>query len=126
MFGEEEEWIVVSETIAIVIPPVPADDKKAWEEVSERLKLTGPRPVVFQELCDLLTARYPDVSSFSKHEIDHCVWSDGPLIRNFKFRAGVIRIRDRAEEVIPFVIETANALGLITFVWCDHTIYRVE
>ena len=85
----------------------------------------GPRPAVFQELHDRLTALYPCMSSVPDDRIDDTVWSDGPLINNFGHRAAVLGIAySRIEEVLPVLVETANALGLVVFDWATAKVYR--
>lgn len=57
--------------------------------------------------------------------IDDLVWSDGPLLDNFGHRAAVLGMSSsRVEEVLPFLVVTANALGLVVFDWATGTIYR--
>src|SRR5580700_7068995 len=104
----------MSYNVAVVIPPVPSDDAEAWTVVDGLIEQEGPRPAVFQELHDRLTARYPCMCSVSDDEIDDTVWSDGPLINDFGHRAAVLGMSySRVEEVLPFLVETANALGLV-------------
>ena len=51
--------------------------------------------------------------------------SDGPLRNNIYLNAPVIGIAyGKVEEVLPFVIEVANKLGLTLFDWGTETIYR--
>jgi hypothetical protein len=115
----------MSYNIAIVIPPVPADDAKAWAVLDELIEQPGPRPAVFQELHDRLTARYPCMSTVPDHEIDDAAWSDGPLIKDFLHRAAVLGMSySRVEEVLPFLVQTANALGLVVFDWATGRVYR--
>lgn len=115
----------MSYNIAVVIPPVPADDTAAWSAVDGLIEQEGPCPAVFQELHDRLTARYPCMCSVPDDEIDDTVWSDGPLINNFGYRAAVLGMSySRVEEVLPFLVETANALGLVVFDWATATVHR--
>lgn len=115
----------MSYNVAIVIPPVPLDDVEAWAVVNELVEQEGPLPAVFQELHDRLTARYPCMCAVPDDEIDDTVWSDGPLINNFQHRAAVLGMAfSRVEEVLPFLIETATALGLVVFDWATKTISR--
>ena len=115
----------MSYNVAIVIPPVSSNDATAWDEVDELIDQDGPRPTVFQDLHDRLTARYPCMCSVTNDEIDDTVWSDGPLINNFLHRAAVLGISySRVDEVLPFVIESASKLGLVVFDWGTRTIHR--
>ncbi len=115
----------MSYNVAIVVPPVPASDAEAWAVVGGLIEQQGPRPAVFQELHDRLTARYPCMCAVPEDEIDDNVWSDGPLINDFGHRAAVLGISySRVDEVLPFLVETANALGLVVFDWATQTIHR--
>ena len=117
----------MSYNVAVVIPPVPPDDAAAWAAVDDLIEQEGPRPAVFQELHNRLTARYPCMCSVPDEEIDDTVWSDGPLINNFGHRAAVLGMSySRVEEVLPFLVETANALGLVVFDWATETVHRAE
>jgi hypothetical protein len=117
----------VSYNVAIVIPPVPADDAAAWAAVNGLIEQQGLRPTLFQELHDRLTARYPCMCAVPDEQIDDTVWSDGPLINNFGHRAAVLGMSySRVEEVLPFLIETANALGLVVFDWATTSVYRAD
>jgi hypothetical protein len=116
----------MSYNVAIVLAPVPASDTEAWATVDRIIEEQGPRPAVFQELHDRLTARYPCMCSVPDDQIDDTVWSDGPLINNFLHRAAVLGMSySRVDEVLPFLIESANDLGLVVFDWGTGTIYRV-
>jgi hypothetical protein len=115
----------MSFTMAIVIPPVPADNAKAWASLDAWIGQKGPTPPVFKKLHDRLTAKYPCMCSLPEDEIDDAVWSDGPLINNFGHRAAVLGLSYRhVEQVMPFIVAKANDLGLIAFDWETETIHR--
>ncbi len=115
----------MSYNVAIVIPPIPASDDMAWKAIDSLIEEEGPRPEVFQELHDRLTARYPCMCSVPDELIDDTVWSDGPLIDDFLHRAAVLGMSySRVGEVLPFLIETANSLGLSVFDWATGQIHR--
>lgn len=115
----------MSYNVAVVAPPLSLDDATAWAALDELIEQSGPRPEVFQKLHDRLTARYPCMSAVPEDQIDDTVWSDGPLINNFGHRAAVLGVRySRIEEVLPFLVETANALGLAVFDWSTGQVYR--
>lgn len=117
----------MSYNVAVVLPPVPSEDAAAWALVDGLIEQTGPRPPVFQELHDRLTARYPCLCSLPDDRIDDAVWSDGPLVDNFGHRAAVLGLSySRAEEVLPFLIEAATALGLVVFDWATGRVHRAE
>jgi hypothetical protein len=115
----------MSYNVAVVIPPVQTDASAAWAAVDGLIEQQGSRPAVFQELHDRLTARYPCMCSVPDDQIDDTVWSDGPLINNFGHRVAVLGMSySRVDEVLPFLIETANALGLVVFDWATGIIHR--
>ena len=115
----------MSYTVAIVVPPVPADDRAAWTGLDALVEEEGERPRVFQELHDRLTAAYPCICSLPDDQVDDGVWSDGPLINNFGHRAAVLGISfSRVEEVLPILVKTATDLGLIVFDWQTNLIHR--
>jgi hypothetical protein len=115
----------MSYTFAVVIPPISADNLEAWAALDGQIKQQGERPAIFQKLHDQLTKRYPCLCSLDDDEVDDGVWSDGPLINNFGHRAAVLGLSfDHADEVMPFVVTTANGLGLVVFDWQTETIHR--
>jgi hypothetical protein len=115
----------MSYNVAVLLQPVSNDNATAWAVVNEIIEQEGPRPQVFQELHDLLTARYPCMCAVPDDQIDDTVWSDGPLINNFGHQAAVLGLSySRIEEVLPFLVETANNLGLVVFDWATETIYH--
>jgi hypothetical protein len=83
-------------------------------------------PPVFRTLHDRLTARYRCICSLPDESVDdEGVWSDGPLWNDFGHRAAVLgMVFSRVEEVLPFVADTANELGLTVFDWAGPSIYR--
>ena len=111
--------------VAVCTPAVPMDDQAAWEAVDGLIKAQGEVPPVFRELHDLLTAKYPCICTLPDDEVDNGVWSEGPLWNNFGHRAAVLGMSwSRVEEVFPFLVRTANSLGLTVFEWGGPTIYR--
>jgi hypothetical protein len=71
--------------------------------------------------CHRLTSRYPCICTLADEDVDGGVWSDGPLWNNFGHRAAVY---SRVNEVLPFLVETANDLGLTVFDWAGPSIHR--
>ena len=117
----------MSYNIAIGKPPIPLDDKAAWEWVDEMADVDDDSPpVVFHTLIDVLTERYPCICDLSDDVVDEeGVWSDGPLRNNINLKAPVLGIvYSRVDEVLPFLVEKANSLGLAVFDWGGETIYR--
>ena len=113
----------MSYDITISLAPVPADDKAAWQQRNEWLekiedRLEGERsmPQPFAKLHADLTARFPCICDLPDDRVDDGVWSDGPLRDNFGHEVAELGIIfSRVEDVLPFVIETANRLGLTVF-----------
>jgi hypothetical protein len=117
----------LSYNLAVVIPPISSNDGEAWKMLDALIDEQGPTPSVFQELHDRLTAKYPCMCSVPDDQIDDTVWSDGPLIDNFQHRAAVLGMSySRVDEVLPFIIETANALGLVVFDWATKSVHRPQ
>lgn len=116
----------MSYNVAICTPPLPSDDDSAWKEVDSLIKEQGVTPPVFRELHDQLTARYPCICALPDDRVDEDgVWSDGPLWNDFGHRAAVLgMIYSRVEEVLPFLVRTANDLGFTVFDWAGPSIYR--
>lgn len=115
----------MSYNIAILVPPIPVEDAEAWKAVDSLIDLQGPRPVVLKKLHGRLTAKYPCLCSLTDDQIDDGVWSDGPLINNFGHRAAVLGISySRVAEVLPFLVESANDLGLVVVDWATEQIHR--
>jgi hypothetical protein len=108
------------------IPPIPSDDRVAWDTLDGLIDQQGTPPPIFRELHDMLTARCPCICALPDDKLDdEGVWSDGPLWNNFGLRAAVLGIIwSRVEEVLPFVVRTANSLGFTVFDWGGPTVYR--
>jgi hypothetical protein len=74
-----------------------------------------------------LTARYPCASSLPDDQIDDAVWNASPLWEDFGQRTAVLLLGyPWVKEVLPFVIETANALDLAVFDWSGEQIHRAD
>ena len=85
----------------------------------------GEVPQIFHQLIDRLTARYPCICDLPDEQVDDGAWSDGPLRNNATHAITVLGIASpRVEEVQPFVVETANHLGLVVFDEQEGKIYR--
>ena len=115
----------MSYNVAIVIPPIPDSESEAWDAVDALIEAEGARPSLFDDLHGKLTAQYPCICDLPDDEIDDGAWSDGPLINNFGHRAAVLGMSySQVDEVLPFVISTANAMGLAVFDWATEKIHR--
>ena len=117
----------MSYNVAICLAPVPADDRTAWQQLELWIDEEGSIPDQFQELLARLTARYPCICDLPDEAVDDGVWSDGPLRNNLGHRVTVLGlVPSRAIEVMPFLVLTANALGMSVFDWQSKDIYRPE
>lgn len=99
--------------------PLPGDLAAAARLVDmlHRVK-PGPNPK-YAEMIRRLTARYPDITSPEAEDLgdDQLAWIDGPLGAEGSdcvYNLG-IATNDMFEEVRPFVVKTANELGLHVF-----------
>jgi hypothetical protein len=115
----------MSYNVAICTPPVLADDAAAWKALDDLIDAQGVVPPVFKALHDQLTSKYPCICDLPDDKVDDGVWSDGPLWNNFGHRVAMLgMVYSRVEEVLPFLVQTANALGLTVFDWGGPTIHR--
>jgi hypothetical protein len=115
----------MSYNVAICTQPIPVSDQEAWQAVDALIDAKGEPPEVFRELHDRLTTKYPCICTLSDDEVDNGVWSDGPLWNDFGHRAAVLgMVYSRVEEVLPFLVNAANDLGLVVFDWGGPSIYR--
>ena len=121
----------MSFTVDLIVAPLPARDEDAWKAIlglreiyyeDERTKA----PVLLR-LHDVLVARYPCLSSYAADNpaIDECPWADGPMLGNFAHDMGMLAISfRRADELLPFIVESANALGITVADGQSERIYR--
>jgi hypothetical protein len=115
----------MSYNVAVCTPPIPLDDETAWAALDDLINTEGEAPQLFRTLHDRLTARYSCICSLPEEDVDDGVWSDGPLWNNFGHRAAVLgMVFSRVEEVLPFLVNTANELGLVVFDWAGPGVYR--
>lgn len=108
----------MSYNVAILRPPVSDDDAVAWKAMFEIAGAMpeGDVPQVFHQLIDRLTERYPCLCDLTDDEVDDGAWSDGPLRNNATHAITILGIASpQVEEVQPFVVRTANELGLVVF-----------
>jgi hypothetical protein len=109
----------MSYTVDLIVGPVSANDKKAWEEIKvlresyyDDAREKAPALVA---LHSALTVRYPCLCSYADDDprVDESPWADGPMINNFSHEMGMLAISfSRADEVVPFIVREANALGI--------------
>jgi hypothetical protein len=109
----------VSFTVDLIVDALPSSSKLAWAKI-ETLRMSyhddkRERAAALIALHSVLTARYPCLSSYSDDdpEAEECPWADGPMIGNFAHEMGMLAIlSSRADELVPFIIKEANALGI--------------
>ncbi|MGE8224353.1 MAG: hypothetical protein ACN6RK_01085 [Stenotrophomonas sp.] len=109
----------MSYTLDLIVGPLPQDDKQAWQHI-ETLRESyyddsREKAPALVELHAVLTARYPCLCSYPDDdpEMDNSPWADGPMIGNFAHEMGMLAISfSRVDEVAPFIIAEANALGI--------------
>jgi hypothetical protein len=113
--------------IAIVSGPVPRRDKDAWSELEALIDESGPAPETFRILHERLTQRYPCITMLGDGNEDIGVWKDGPLWNSFGHRAAHLGlVSNRADEVLPFLVETSISLNLTVFDWVTQQIHRAD
>ncbi|MDJ0908198.1 MAG: hypothetical protein QNI99_03325 [Woeseiaceae bacterium] len=80
---------------------------------------------VFTTLLDRLTDKYPCITHLSDEDVEELgVWLDGPL-HPVRQEAPVLGlISERVNEVLPFVIDTANELGLTVYDYQTGDLHR--
>src|SRR5262245_44972069 len=115
----------MSYTFAICNATLPNDYTAAEEEAFRLREEAEPNQSVFSELLDQLTARYPCITDPKRSSTKPGPWSDGPL-RQAKYNRALVLglIFSRVNEVMPFVIETATALGLTIVDWQTGKVHR--
>ncbi|MCH1926808.1 hypothetical protein L9G74_18180 [Shewanella sp. C32] len=121
----------MSFTIDLIVTELPSDDKKAWsfidgmrEEYYEDKSGTHPK---LKDLHEILTKKYPCLCSFEDDDpaMDDSPWADSPMINNFASKMGMVSIVwSKADEVFPFVLESALSLGIIVADGQSEVIYR--
>ena len=115
----------MSYNVVITLPPTPADDRTAWAGLDTLIEAEGPVPDIFRVLVARLTDRYPCLTTLPDDRIDDGVWSDGPLVNDARHKVTELGlVYSRVADVLPFVVETANALGLTVFDGQEGLIHR--
>ena len=123
----------MSYTVDLIVAQLSSRDEDAWAQLNklrevyyddERKK--APQLVALHEV---LTAKYPCLCSYADddEDIDNSPWADGPMINNFSHEMGMLAISfSRAAEVVPFIIESANQLGITVADGQTGEIHRAE
>lgn len=115
----------MSYTFAVCNATLPKVYEVAEEQAFRLQKEPEPNPAVFYQLIDRLIARYPCISDPTRIDSDDGPWCSGPLRQKSYNRATVLGlIFSRVDEVLPFVIETATAIGLTVVDWQTGKVHR--
>ena len=97
----------------------PSDDAAAASEFEQLYELSQdvePPSRAIREFVDRLLARHPDLTELDDDEVDDCPWADGPLLGNASGSFIYFSlVPSSADEILPFVVETAEAAGLVAF-----------
>ena len=105
--------------------PISSVDREAWKQMDSLIEQQGDVPAIFYELISKLTEKYPCICDLSDDEVDDGVWSDGPLRNNAGHKAIVLGMMySSVDEVLPFLIQTANALHLVALDPGSESIHR--
>ncbi len=116
----------MSYTVSITRNDISPNDQIAWQQV-EKLdeQENGESSPDFISLINKLTERYPCICDLPEDDVDEGVWSDGPLIDNAGKNITILAIvYSQVDQVLPFLIETANQMGFVVFDYQEEKIYR--
>lgn len=107
----------MSYTVTITRNDIPNDDKQAWDYIETLYAAESEKSSPdFVNLIEKLTEKYPCICDLPDDLVDDGVWSDGPLVNNAGDKITTIGVvYSQVENVIPFVIETANRMGFVVF-----------
>jgi hypothetical protein len=109
----------MSYTVDLIVGSLPARSEEAWKHIEQLREAyyDDDREKAPQLVClhAELTEIYPCLCSYAEDDddIEISPWADGPMINNFAHEMGMLAISfPRADEVVPFIVETANRLGI--------------
>ena len=95
--------------------PVPMTFDEAGDICSRLQRARAASRPEYVELASHLAARHPDIGDLDEDD-DPGVWTDGPLAANARAPVFGVGVQTHAlSEVVPFVIESARALGLLVY-----------
>ena len=121
----------MSYALDFVVARVPNRKGQAWdflEDLQDRYEDDrSPAHPKLAQLVDVLLSEYPCLTSYADGdpEKDNCPWADGPMINNFAGEMGMVAIKfSRVEAVLPFVVESALALGITVMDGQTEAIHR--
>lgn len=114
----------MSYTVDFIGVPLPADDDElrdfmySLEEAPEG----EPLPAPFEDLYRTFAAKYPCII-----DDQDSPWSGGPLYDDFQAPVTTLGIvYSRVEDVLPWLIATANAKGFAVYDGQDDVLYRPD
>ncbi|GAA5172949.1 hypothetical protein [Viridibacterium curvum] len=122
----------MSYTIDLIVSDLPSSNDEVWKAIEalravyyEDKREKSPKLL---QLHEVLTEKYPCLSSYEDDEDDdECPWADGPMLNNFAHEMGMLAISfSRADEVVPYVVQKANALGIVVADGQSGKVYRPQ
>lgn len=123
----------MSFTVDLLLTEIPRDNIRAWKYIhslrEEYYQDESGTHETLLKLHDILVQTYPCLCSYADDDpdIDACPWADGPMINNFASKMGMLAITySRADEVFPFVLTHALALGITVADGQSEKIYRPD
>lgn len=94
-------------------------DKQAWAELDalyEKEDLATEQGQDFLDLIEKLKINFPCICDLQDNEVDDGAWSDGPLSNNAgKDLTTLGVVFSQVDNVIPFLIKTANDNDFVVF-----------
>lgn len=98
---------------------ISTDNKQAWVNLDmlyEKEDMATEQAADFLALIEKLKEKFPCICDLPKDKVDDGVWSDGPLSNNAgKDLTTLGVVFSQVDNVIPFLIKTANENGFVVF-----------
>jgi len=121
----------MSFTLDLIIPSLPENNKDAWKVIEvmreHYYEDDGEKSPLLVKLHNELVVCYPCLSSYKDDdvEMENCPWADGPMLDNFASEMGMLAIIwNRADELLPFILDKALPLGITVADGQAERIYR--
>lgn len=121
----------MSFTVDLILEDLPSNNQEAWKVIEEMRAFyyedKSEKAEKLIQLHELLTSKYPCLYSYADNdpEMDNSPWADGPIIGNFTSKMGMLAIvSSRADEVFPFILESALNLCITVADGQSEQIYR--
>lgn len=114
----------MSYNVTISRNTIPTQEAQAWEYLENLQAAENWIPSKdFIDLIEKLKLKFPCICEIE--DPDEGVWSDGPLTNNAGENITILgMVYSAVEEVMPFLIKTANENGFVVFDDQDGKIYR--